>query len=282
MEAADRNRTVRPNVALGEFLRSRRARLSPQEAGLPFTGRRRRVEGLRREELAELANVSVKYYTRLEQGLHVSASAAVLDAIATALRLSDAERSDLHQLADVASVTDEVRPETARLLHALDPTPAVLLGPGIDVLATNEGLRRLYADFDKLPNRNALHWMLFDPRARELYGADWREATVEMIGMLRLRTDQGLRDARAREVAEELAATSGFFREVWEQSAASTARVRPVKRFQHPEAGPIDMHVERLQVAHAKGQSLVVFVPEPGSPDERMWHSVMARPAHRP
>lgn len=284
MDAARPNRAPsRPNAALGEFLRSRRARLLPQEVGLR-TGRRRRVEGLRREELASLAGVSVEYYTRLEQGRHAGASAGVLDALAAALRLSHDERSYLHRLAGPGEGRSpdvgRVRPETVRLMRALDPTPAVLLGHGMDVLGSNEGGRRLYTDFTALPTRlrNAVHWMLSDPGARDLHAEDWMVIAAEMVGMLRLRTGRGPRDARVGQIVDDLTASSAFFREVWQERTVSVG-ARPVKRFLHPEAGPIEMSVESLQVAHAEGQLLVVLVPEPGSPDERAWHSVMARPA---
>lgn len=284
MDAAHPNRSSgRRNAALGEFLRSRRARLLPQEVGL-HTGPRRRVKGLRREELASLAGVSVDYYTRLEQGRHAGASAGVLDALAAALRLSPDERCYLHRLAAPGEGrspgVEQVRPETLRLMQALDPTPAVLLGHGMDVLGSNDGGRRLYTDFAALPtrSRNAVHWMLSDPRARHLHAEDWMVIAAEMVGMLRLRTGRGPRDARIEQIVDDLTASSALFRDLWQERTVSVG-ARPVKRFLHPEAGRIEMSVESLQVAHAQGQLLVVLVPEQGSSDERAWHSVMARRA---
>jgi transcriptional regulator with XRE-family HTH domain len=266
---------------LGEFLRSRRDRLSPQEVGLPYPERRRRVGGLRREELASLARISVEYYSRLERGVHANASPSVLDAIARALRLSEAERSCLYQLAqaavDTSSLSDQVRPSTAHLLQLLDPTPALLLGPGMDAIAANAAHRRLHGGFDSVQNRNVVHWFLSDPEARELYGAGWRKVAAELIGMLRLRTSQGAGEARSREVAADLLATHSFFRRVWQENVISEG-VRHVTVL-HPEAGPIDLAVESLQLRYAESQSLIVFIPEPGSPAEQAWRSVMTTPA---
>lgn len=267
---------------LGAFLRSRRARVSPADVGL-FQGRRRRVQGLRREELAGLAGLSTDYYARLEQGRHSHPSAGVLNAVADVLRLSADEREYLHHLtrpAEKSAPRQVVRPETMKVMTALGATPALLLGPRLDILASNSAARRLYADFDAMSShqRNGIRWMLSAPRARELHGDDWSAVAAEMIGMLRLRSGRRPRDAAARRLIAELSAESEFFRRVWSDQTVSAGN-RPVKRFQHPEAGTIDAAVEILAVTHADDQDLVVLMPASGSADERAWHGVMGRTA---
>jgi transcriptional regulator with XRE-family HTH domain len=267
---------------LGEFLRSRRARISPGDVGL-YQGRRRRVQGLRREELAGLAGLSADYYARLEQGRHSHPSPGVLDAVADVLRLSPAERDYLQHLARPAekpSRGQAVRPETLKVMWALGSTPAVLVGRRMDILASNGAARRLYADFDAVPTdqRNALHWMLSAPRAQELHGGEWAAVTSELIGMLRLRFGRQPRDTTARRLVAELSAESEFFRTVWSSQIVS-AGTRPVKRFHHPEAGTIDAAVEILNVSRSDDQHLVVLVPTPGSADDRAWRDVMGRTA---
>lgn len=269
---------------LGEFLRSRRARVSPGDVGL-FQGRRRRVQGLRREELAGLAGLSFDYYARLEQGRHSHPSPAVLDAVADVLGLTPAERDYLHHLAQPARALaggQVVRPETMKVMRALGTTPAVLLGPRMDILASNSAARKLYADFDAMPadQPNAIRWMLSAPQARELYGGDWAAIAAEMIGMLRLRSGRQPRDAVGRRLIGELSAESEFFRTVWSDHAVWAGN-RRVKRFQHPEAGTIEAAVEVLAVTESDDQRLVVLVPEPGSADDRAWRDVMDRTADR-
>jgi transcriptional regulator with XRE-family HTH domain len=274
---------VRPNAALGDFLRSRRARLDPGEAGLIST-RRRRVEGLRREELAALAGMSVDYYTRLEQGRHASASPGVLDAIARALRLPEADRAYLHRLAEPAPRKTEtpavVRPETRHLIQALDPAPAALLGYDLSVLAVNRAARVLFTDYEALPpgERNAVHWMLTDPAARELHGDDWTAIVSEMIGIMRLRTGRKGPRGETRRLVDELLVSNDLFRRVWNDQTVSLAD-RSRKRLRHPRAGLVEFGVESLQVRYSTEQVLVVLTPEPGSESERAWHEVMAATA---
>jgi transcriptional regulator with XRE-family HTH domain len=270
---------------LGHFLQSRRAKVSPGDVGL-FHGRRRRVQGLRREELAGLAGLSTAYYARLEQGRHSRPSPGVLDAVADVLRLSPAERDYLRTLARPAEKpasgpevpAEAVRPETLRVMGALGTTPAVLVGPRLDILATNGAARRLYTDFDALPagQRNGVRWMVTSPQARALHGDEWAAIAAELIGMLRLRFGRQPRDEAARRLVTELSADSEFFRRVWSDQIVSTVN-RPVKRFHHPEGGTIDVAVEILDVAHACDQHLVVLVPAPGSADDRAWRDVMGR-----
>ncbi|MEV4349309.1 helix-turn-helix transcriptional regulator [Actinoplanes sp. NPDC049596] len=274
--------TVRPNAALGNFLRSRRARLDPAEAGV-VSVRRRRVPGLRREEVAELAGMSVDYYARLEQGRHLTASTAVIDAIARVLQLPDADRAYLHRLAhpvDPPSGPASVRPETHALMQALGPTPAVLIDAGMDVLAMNPAGRRLYTGFDALPTheRNAIRYMLTSPQARELHGDDWTAIAAEMIGILRLRCGRRPEDS-TRRLIRDMADSSDLFRRVWQDQTVSLADRRR-KTFHHPEAGRIEVAVESLTVRQSDEQILIVFPLLPGSAGERTWRqTVQGEPA---
>jgi hypothetical protein len=241
------------------------------------------VQGLRREELAGLARVSTDYYARLERGRHSHPSPRVLDAVADVLRLSAAERDYLHHLAQPGGkpVRERVvRPETMRVMWALGATPALLVGPRFEVLASNSAARRLYTDFDAMPagQRNAIHWMLTAPQARKLHGDDWEGITAEMIGMLRLRSGRQPQDAAARRLAAELSVESELFRRVWSDCTVREG-TRAAKRLQHPEAGTIDVAVEILTVPDSDDQILVVLVPAPGSADDRAWRDVMGRTA---
>jgi hypothetical protein len=230
-----------------------------------------------------LARVSTDYYARLERGRHSHPSPGVLDAVADVLRLSAAERDYLHHLAQPGGkpVRERVvRPETMRVMWALGATPAVLVGPCLEVLASNSAARRLYSDFDAMPagQRNMIRWMLAAPQARKLHGDDWAGIAAEMIGMLRLRSGRQPQDAAARRLAAELSMESEFFRTVWLDQTVREG-TRTAKRLQHPEAGTIDVAVEILAVPDADDQLLVVLVPAPGSADDRAWRDVMGRTA---
>ncbi|NMO49831.1 helix-turn-helix domain-containing protein [Actinoplanes sp. TBRC 11911] len=265
---------MKSNAALGEFLRLRRQRTTPGEAGIVST-RRRVVSGLRRDELARLAGMSVDYYTRLEQGRHPTPSSNVLDAIARALRLPEADRRYLHRLATPAprptSNPSVVRPETRHLMRALDPSPALLLSFGFDVVATNRGARLLYTDFAALPprERNLIRWMLTDPAARPLHGDDWARITADLIGVMRL---FGSERPDVRRLAAEMAAVSDLFRRVWAEQAVSLAD-RGHKRLHHPWAGTVEFGVTYLHVRDPGEHVLMVLTPEPESEHERAWRA---------
>lgn len=239
------------------------------------------MQGLRREELAVLAGLSTDYYARLEQGRHGHPSPGVLDAVADVLRLSAAERDYLHQLARPVAKpihAEVVRPETLTVMSALGTTPVLLIGPHMDILASNSAARQLYMDFDALPasERNAIRWMLTSPATQRLHGEQWAPITAELIGMMRLRFGRQPRDAVVQRLVSELSAESGFFRRVWLDQTVATGN-RPLKRFYHPEAGTIDVAVEILDVTNSYEQHLVVFAPAPGSADERAWRDVASR-----
>ncbi|WP_396027484.1 helix-turn-helix transcriptional regulator [Actinoplanes sp. TBRC 11911] len=248
-------------------MRSRRAMVDPQEVGITST-RRRRVAGLRREELARLAKISVPYYTRLEQGKHTTASHAVLESLATALRLPPADRAYLHQLAEAGGAAGAPRvpetpvgPETLRLLDALDRVPGILLGPNMDILAVNPAARSFCQATTPEPvGLNAIRWQLFDPRARELFGDDWAAVTAELIGMLRLQAGRAPGHPAITRLVDELDRSSEFFRRVWAEHKVSVG-IRRELRMRRPDGTATEMTVETLSVNFARDQTVLLFVP---------------------
>ncbi|MBO1413234.1 helix-turn-helix transcriptional regulator [Streptomyces sp. FH025] len=257
---------------LRDFLRSRRARVTPEAAGLPRPPGIRRVPGLRREEVAQLAGVSVDYYVRLERGRNPHASAAVLDAVARALKLDPAERDHLFALARPARRQPRQAPETVRpgLLHALDNItgiPALILDHRLDVLAMNRLARTFYPSFDQLPPGawNMARFMFLDTAARELY-ADWAETARENVGMLRLHAGRNPQDEHLARLVDDLTADPDF-RRLWNDQNV----YRPTygtKRYRHPVVGELTLGFEAFTPAGAPHQTLGLYPVEPGSPSE--------------
>ncbi|MFJ8589048.1 helix-turn-helix domain-containing protein [Streptomyces sp. NPDC093595] len=260
---------------LSEFLRSRRARLKPEDVGLPDFGRHRRVPGLRREELAQLAGVSVAYYTRLEQGNGRNVSAEVLDAIARALRLTEAERAHLTHLARpmhkkkrraAATRAHAVRPQLQHLLDAMEGVPAYLLGRRLDIVAWNRMARALLGDFAALePDERNMAWQVFlAPGARDLY-ADWDAKATEVVSVLRMYAGCSADDPRLSALVGELSVKSPEFRTLW---AAHTVQDKGhgTKRLRHPLVGELTLTYETLRVPDDHDLALVTYTAEPGSP----------------
>ncbi|MGX6749589.1 helix-turn-helix domain-containing protein [Streptomyces xantholiticus] len=261
---------------LSEFLRSRRARLKPEDVGLPDFGRHRRVPGLRREELAQLAGVSVAYYTRLEQGNGRNVSTEVLDSIARALRLSDTEHSYLTHLAgpkakkkrNSPTRQQKVRPGLQHLIDSLDTVPAYLLGRRLDVLAWNRTARALLGDFAAMApeERNMARMVFLDPGARDLY-LDWQFKAVEVVSVLRLCAGCYPDDPQLSALVGELSVKSEEFRSLW---AAHTVQEKGhgTKRLHHPLVGEMTLAYETLRLPDDHDLSLVTYHAEPGSRSE--------------
>ncbi|MGC0313002.1 helix-turn-helix transcriptional regulator [Kitasatospora acidiphila] len=258
---------------LGEFLRSRRARIRPEDVGLPSYGRRR-VPGLRREEVAQLAGVSADYYVRLEQGRGPSVSDAVLDAVARVLGLNGVEREHLGLLARPprdgvrpAAPGGEagVRPGVRLLLDRMTEVPAFVLGRRMDVIAWN-ALGDAVNGFAALPpgERNQA-WQAFrNPRARELY-PQWPTVAEETVSYLRLDAGRHPDDPRLAELVDELCEHSPEFRRLWadhEVREKSWGR----KLLRHPLVGELDFGYETLALPGETEQRLVAYTAEPGSP----------------
>ena len=258
---------------LGEFLRSRRARLDPAKLGLRHFGGRRRVPGLRREELAQLAGVSVDHYVRLEQGRTLHFSDAVLDAVARALQLDDVERAHLHRLArpeqeadGVLTGTQEVRPGLRRLMEMSADVPAYVVGRGTDVLAWNALAAALITDFGALPrrHRNLARLIFLDEGTRSLY-ADWRSKAGDVVAYLRLDAGRRPGDPAMAALVDELSAASADFRELWvEHRLKDKTHGRYV--YRHPVVGELDLGFETLRLPDDPEQALVAHTVEAGSP----------------
>ncbi len=259
---------------LREFLRSRRARISPEAAGLPPHPGVRRVPGLRREEVAQLAGVSVDYYVQLERGRNTHVSAAVLDAVARALQLDDTERDHLFALAKPSGPqplpnVQQVRPGLARVLDNITAIPAMVLGHRLDVLAMNRLARTFYPGFDDVAagEWNMARFMFLDPAARDLY-LDWAETARENIGMLHLYAGRNPRDPRLAALVGELSDDPDF-RRWWPRQDV----YRPtfgVKRYRHPIAGELSLGFEAFTPSGDLDQTLGLYTVEPGSPSEKI------------
>ncbi|MEU3062297.1 helix-turn-helix transcriptional regulator [Streptomyces subrutilus] len=259
---------------LGEFLRSRRARLRPEDVGLPDYGRHRRVPGLRREELAQLAGVSVAYYTRLEQGNGHNVSAEVLDAIARALRLDDTECTHLTHLARPRTRKQrsrphrpqQVRPALRTLMDAMDGVPAYLVGHRQDVIGWNRLAAAVFGDFGALPasERNLVRLVFLDPATAELY-QDWECRACEVVSNLRMYAGEHPEDGQLSALVGELSVKNEEFRQLW---AAHTVadKTHGVKRLRHPLVGELSLAFETLRLPDDGEQALVVFHAAPGSP----------------
>ncbi|MGW5381986.1 helix-turn-helix transcriptional regulator [Nocardia sp. NPDC003963] len=266
---------------LGEFLRSRRARLQPEEAGLPVYGGRRRVPGLRREELAQLAGVSAGYYTRLEQGQSPNASDSVLDAVARVLRLDEAERAHLYSLARpkpkgrrrTIAEPEQVRPGVRRMIDSFGDVPALVLGRFVDILAWNPMAHALLAghlDVDA-PNRpddrpNIARMVFLDPHTRELYD-DWPRKARSTVADLRLIAGQHPGAPALSNLIGDLTLASPDFATLW--AAHSVADCGGSTRtHHHPVVGAMTLTTEFMTLPEDEGQRVAVYTAEPGSSAE--------------
>lgn len=264
------------NTALGEFLRSRRARTTPRQAGLSDDGGSRRVPGLRREEVARLAGVSVDYYVRLERGRRLNVSETVLDAISRALRLDPVERAHLLQLAKpaagrprrTATRPQPVRPGLRDLLRILEDTPALVLGRRLDVLASNQMARALLTDFDALPHRerNLVRFMFCDETARSLY-THWDTHAQDIVASLRRDAGRHPDDPLLAELVGELSIRDEDFRRWWADQNVHR-HTHGTKHFHHPTVGPLTLNYESLTLPADPDQRLSVYTAEAGSSSE--------------
>ncbi|MCY1144200.1 helix-turn-helix transcriptional regulator [Actinoplanes sp. Pm04-4] len=261
------------NDELSKFLRVRRAALTPEAAGLPAPGGRR-VPGLRRDELALLAGVSVDYYTRLEQGRPITPSEEVLDALATALQLDPAERAYLHTVGRASparrratSRAQSVRPGLLALIEQLGDTPAFVLGRRTDVLAANVTARRLLADFAAMParERNAARWLVLDEGARSLFGDDWERVASDITGVLRMDAARHPDDPRTADLVGELSIKSPHFRRWW-AGRKVVEFGQGHKTLHHPLVGDLSLRTEAMTFPGDPDQMLIVFLAEPASP----------------
>jgi transcriptional regulator with XRE-family HTH domain len=257
-----------------EFLTSRRARLTPQQVGLATYGSRR-VPGLRRVEVAVLAGVSVPYYTRLERGNTSGVSDSVLDALAGALRLDDAERAHLRDLARAVQPTaaprrrrpprQRVRPAIQRVLDAMTDAAAHITNERLDIIASNQLNFALYSElFDgqELPV-NAPRFVFLDPRARDFY-LDWDRTAQDIVAVLHSAAGRNPYDRELTDLVGELSTRSEVFRTYWARHDVRF-HVSGVKDFHHPVVGDISLSYERFELAADSGLAIMTYTAEPGS-----------------
>ncbi|WP_019058913.1 helix-turn-helix transcriptional regulator [Streptomyces prunicolor] len=257
-----------PVEGLGQFLRSRRERVGPTEVGLSGSGRRR-VPGLRRDEVATLAGVSPSYYSRLEQGRELSPSVRVLEAMARVLRLTEEDRLELFRLARPTdrrtkspSRVERVHPHLRQLIESWTRTPAFIIGHAQDLLATNALADALYRDFAQ--HDNVLRMLFLDPAAKTFYRSPER-AKDRAVADLQQTAASTPEDPRVLELVGELSVRSGEFRSLW---AREYTRVPPyeVKRMRHSVVGDLELRHEALNIRSAPGQQLIILQAEPDSP----------------
>jgi transcriptional regulator with XRE-family HTH domain len=259
-----------------EFLISRRERISPAQAGLPaYGGGNRRVKGLRREEVALLAGVSIDYYIRMERGNLTGASDAVLDGVASALQLDEAERAHLLDLArashsasprqrrtKTSGVTDGIQ----QILDAITEAPAWVRNARHDMLAANRLARALYAPVLADPRRpaNNARFVYLDPSAREFF-ADWERAADDIAAMLRSEAGSNPHDKQLVELIGELSTRSDEFRTRW---AAHNVRFHRTghKRIHHPVVGALDLDFEAMEFPAHPGLTLLAYTAAAGTP----------------
>ncbi|MER7930627.1 helix-turn-helix transcriptional regulator [Streptomyces sp. NPDC096057] len=255
---------------LGEFLKARRAQLSPSEVGLRG-GQRRRVNGLRREEVALLAAISTEYYARIEQG-RLQASTPLLHEIAQVLRLNEDQRTYLFDLAAKETVRpptpgDRQRVDTQlqRMLDNLSVTPAFVIGRRTDILAWNELAAALWTDFGRIPEQERIFIRLLftEPWMRELY-ADWEEVTRLAIVQLRMESARYPGDPRLAALVDELSARDAQFRQWWTEHDVA-ARGKGTKKLRHPVVGELTLDWDTLTCATDPEQHIIVWTAAPGS-----------------
>lgn len=263
------------------FLKARRAALDPAELGLPNGVARRRVRGLRREEVAQLAGISVDYYTRIEQGRAHAISDVILDAIARALRLTPVEHTFLRNITDAsrrgargacaASVIPQVRPQIQELIDAMgDSVPAMVYGPGTDLLAWNRLAGQVFPfGYDTMSEseRNGVRMVFQHPMARELY-LDWPHVAAETVATLRADVGNFPENGRPYQVMCELRDTSEEFQRLWEAQDVRD-RDHGVKRIRHPAVGEMVLTYEVFTVPTDAHQRLCTYTAPKGSETER-------------
>ena len=264
--------------ALREFLTTRRAHVTPSDAGLPAFGTRRRVKGLRREEVAMLAGISPEYYIRLERGTATGISPEIIDTVATALRLDGDERVHLDRLiAALASHTRKRRrpnkpqPLSAGVQVVLDSLrhlPAVVFDPHLDIVAANDLGRALYDSHfaDRRYPPNAARFLFHDEHQARQFWPQWDKLADDVVAILRVQAGLNPNDPDLIELIGHLSTRSEEFRIRWASNNVRTHRSE-IKTFRHPLVGELALPTENLLLDSPAGHVLTVFTPQPGSPE---------------
>ncbi|GLY29288.1 helix-turn-helix transcriptional regulator [Kineosporia sp. NBRC 101731] len=254
-----------------EFLISRRNRLTPAQAGLPDFGGRRRVVGLRREEVALLAGMSVEYYVRLERGNASGVSESILEGISRALQLDDAERDHLYDLVRYANRgarprnrrdagrLEQVRPVVQQILDQMRDVPALVQNGRLDVLAVNDLAAAVYAPLYEQPQRpaNFGRFIFLDPRAQEFH-RNWDEAAAQTVALLRAEAGRVPHDRRLTALVGELSTRSDHFRHLWAAHDVREHRAS-VNRFHHPVVGDLELVCEGMELTNNRGLILIAY-----------------------
>ena len=257
------------------FLSSRRAKITPEQAGLAHYNRNRRVPGLRRSEVADLAGVSVEYYAQLERGDLAGVSESVLDALSRALHLNEAEREHLFDLARAAGparrsghrrLASQVRPSVARVLDGMTEVPAFVQNGHLDVLAANPLGQALYAPVFADPSRpvNLARFNFLNPRAGTFWG-NWERAADDTVAMLRTEAGRDPYNKALTDLIGELSTRSDEFRVRWGAHDVQLHRTG-VKQIHHPVAGELHLSYDVMELTADPGLALVAFSAEAGSP----------------
>ena len=273
-----------------QFLTSRRARLSPQAAGVSVRGDERRVPGLRRDEVAGLAGVSVDYYVRLERGNLRGASDSVLDALARALQLNDAERLHLYDLArgrarEDGSDVEAVRPSLQQLLDAI-AAPAFVRNPHLDYLAANRLGRALLCEMFEaaVGSPNQARYVFLDTRAKRFH-PDWQNVANDFAAMLRLEAGRSPTDRQLTQLVDELLEASPEFRSRWESANVRLSQAGTEKHFCHPIVGELHLTVESMDIHTSAHLTFWAATATPGSPSAaalsrlKEWASIAPTPS---
>ncbi|MEV1331353.1 helix-turn-helix transcriptional regulator [Micromonospora costi] len=256
------------DLTLGDFLRTRRASVAPTNGDLR-SAPSRRVSGLRREEVARRVGVSVDYYVKLEQGRRITPSETVLHALADVLRLDDAAREHMFDLArrdtrpkQPREATQRVRVGMLRLMESLGGVPAILVGRRTNILAANPAARLLIHDFNAMPaaERNGVRFMLLTEKARLIH-RDWEAVAAGLVGMLRMDYGRYPNDPRTAELVEELSERSETFRRLWSDRHVAKKMFLDSKVIDHPVVGPVRLHVESMHATDDRDQTLNVLIP---------------------
>jgi transcriptional regulator with XRE-family HTH domain len=263
---------------ISAFLRSRRDKITPEQAGLPVYGQRR-VPGLRRGEIAMLAGVSVEYYTRLERGNLRGVSDSVLNALAQALRLDDIERMHLYDLARAAGPAPHgqarqresrpvLRPSVARIIEGMPQLPAFVKNDRLDTLAANPLGRALFSPMyaDPTCQANSARFAFLNPEARQFY-VDWKRVAHGAVGVLRIAAGKNPYDRELSNLIGELCTRSDAFRVLWGSHDVHVFR-EGTKRLRHPVVGELELEHESLALPEENGLSVVVYSAPPGSAAE--------------
>jgi hypothetical protein len=273
---------VDTRAEIRDFLTSRRARLLPEQIGLPDFGGRRRVAGLRREEVALVAGISTEYYTRLERGNATGVSDSVLDGVARALLLDDVEAAHLADLVRAANAPTHLRPRRSaqrsqpgsvsagvqQIVDGMTGMPVIVQNTTLDVVASNALGRAFYLDLFGTPSRpvNFGRYIFLDPRSRDFY-RDWDSVAEQSVAVLRTEAARAPADRALAALVGELSLASEAFRTLWASHTVREHRAGE-KLVHHPIVGDLDLTFESLDVSSRSGLALITYIAVPGSPSD--------------